>query len=144
MGKRPVLTPDEVLRLPIDEALVIIRGKKILKVDKLDYSEHPDYPRLRSCKASAYIPEWRKLEEEKAVQRSKGREPNPKEAKAGKKAVKSKASVERSPKRETSGVDAPTQMETAANNSTNEEKKGASPKAGRAGIVAADKEAIMS
>ena len=144
VGKRPVLTPDEVLRLPIDEALVIIRGKKILKVDKLDYSEHPDYPRLRSCKASAYIPEWRKLEEEKAVQRSKGREPNPKEAKAGKKAVKSKASVERSPKRETSGVDAPTQMETAANNSTNEEKKGASPKAGRAGIVAADKEAIMS
>lgn len=66
VGKRPVLTPDEVLRLPIDEALVIIRGKKILKVDKLDYSKHPDYPLLHSCKASAYVPEWRRLEMEAA------------------------------------------------------------------------------
>ena len=64
VGKRPVLTPDEVLRLPIDEALVIIRGKKTLKVDKMDYSKHPEYPLLRSCKASAHIPEWRRLEME--------------------------------------------------------------------------------
>lgn len=67
VGKRPVLTPDEVLRLPIDQALVIIRGKKILKVDKMDYSKHPDYPLLRSCKASAHIPEWRQIEEEKTT-----------------------------------------------------------------------------
>lgn len=64
VGKRPVLTPDEVLRLPIDKALVIIRGKKILKVDKLDYSRHPEYEKLHSCKASAHIPEWRKAENE--------------------------------------------------------------------------------
>lgn len=64
VGKRPVLTPDEVLRLPIEQALIIIRGKKILKVDKMDYSKHPEYPKLRSSKASAYIPEWRRLEEE--------------------------------------------------------------------------------
>ncbi len=62
VGKRPVLTPDEVLRLPIDKALVIIRGKKTLKVDKMDYSKHPDYPLLRSCKASAHVPEWRRME----------------------------------------------------------------------------------
>lgn len=67
VGKRPVLTPDEVLRLPIDQALVIIRGKKILKVDKMDYSKHPDYPLLRSCKASAHVPEWRRMEEEKTT-----------------------------------------------------------------------------
>nr|WP_243005019.1 type IV secretory system conjugative DNA transfer family protein [Hungatella effluvii] len=67
VGKRPVLTPDEVLRLPIDEALVIIRGKKTLKVDKMDYSRHPEYPLLRSCKASAHIPEWRRLEMETAA-----------------------------------------------------------------------------
>ena len=64
VGKRPVLTPDEVLRLPIDKALVIIRGKKTLKVDKMDYSKHPDYPLLRSCKASAHVPEWRRMEME--------------------------------------------------------------------------------
>ena len=67
VGKRPVLTPDEVLRLPIDEALVIIRGKKTLKMDKMDYSKHPEYPLLRSCKASAHIPEWRRLEMEAAT-----------------------------------------------------------------------------
>ena len=94
VGKRPVLTPDEVLRLPIDEALVIIRGKKILKVDKLDYSKHPDFPLLHSCKASAYVPEWRRLEMEGADRKSAERrnsgseEPEtggtkPKESKAG-------------------------------------------------------------
>ena len=61
VGKRPVLTPDEVLRLPIDQALVIIRGKKALKVNKFDYSKQ-----LQSCKASAHIPEWRRLEQEAA------------------------------------------------------------------------------
>ena len=34
-------TPDEVLRLPLDQALIIIRGKKVLQVDKMDYSKHP-------------------------------------------------------------------------------------------------------
>ena len=59
VGKRPVLTPDEVLRLPIDQALVIIRGKKLLKVHKMDYSKHPEFSKLHSCKASAYVPAWR-------------------------------------------------------------------------------------
>lgn len=62
VGKRPVMTPDEVLRLPIDKALIMIRGKKILKVDKMDYSKHPEFPRLQPCKASAHIPKWRKAE----------------------------------------------------------------------------------
>ena len=66
VGRRPVLTPDEVLRLPVDEALVIIRGKKPLKVDKMDYSRHPEFPLIRTCKASAHIPEWRRLEAETA------------------------------------------------------------------------------
>ena len=47
VGKRPVLTPDEVLRLPVDEALVILRGHKVLKVHKMDYSLHPAYKQLR-------------------------------------------------------------------------------------------------
>lgn len=52
VGKRSVLTPDEVLRLPVDEALVILRGHKVLKVRKMDYSLHPAYKQLRECKAS--------------------------------------------------------------------------------------------
>lgn len=60
VGKRKLLTPDEVLRLPIDKALIIVRGRKILQVDKCDYTKHPDSKKLSSCKASAYIPEWQK------------------------------------------------------------------------------------
>ena len=59
VGRRPVLTPDEVLRLPIEEALVIVRGKKVLRVRKMDYSQHPAYRKLRNCKASAHVPAWR-------------------------------------------------------------------------------------
>ncbi len=77
VGKRPVLTPDEVLRLPIDKALVIIRGKKTLKVDKMDYSKHPDYPLLRFCKASAHVPEWRRMEMEAEGKKAGGQKAEP-------------------------------------------------------------------
>ena len=40
----------------------IFRGKKVLQVDKMDYSKHPEAKYLRSCKASAHVPEWRRLE----------------------------------------------------------------------------------
>lgn len=41
VGKRNLLTPDEVLRLPLEKALIIIRGHKLLQVDKYDYSLRP-------------------------------------------------------------------------------------------------------
>lgn len=85
VGKRPVLTPDEVLRLQIDQVLVIIRVKKILKMDKMNYSKHPEYPKLRSCKASVHIPEWRRMETEKA------REPEVSLSPSSKKPVRRKA-----------------------------------------------------
>lgn len=59
VGRRKLLTMDEVLRLPISQALVIIRGRKILKVDKMDYTHHPEAAKLKPCKASAHIPTWR-------------------------------------------------------------------------------------
>ena len=40
-GKRRLLTPDEVLRLPHEELLCIIRGNNILKLKKWDYTKHP-------------------------------------------------------------------------------------------------------
>ncbi len=67
MGRRKLLTPDEVLRLPINQALVIIRGRKVLKVDKFDYTLHPEAEKLTMCKASAHIPEWTKLPRNKQV-----------------------------------------------------------------------------
>lgn len=40
-GKRRLLTPDEVLRLPNDELLVVIRGHNTLRLKKLDYTRLP-------------------------------------------------------------------------------------------------------
>ncbi len=56
IGKRKLLTQDEVLRLPIDKALIILRGQKVLKVDKFDYSLHPTSKKLTKSKASEHIP----------------------------------------------------------------------------------------
>ena len=60
VGKRKLLTMDEVLRLPISKALIIIRGRKLLQVDKCDYTKHLESKKMISCKASAHIPEWQK------------------------------------------------------------------------------------
>ena len=59
VGRRKLLTMDEVLRMDIDKALVILRGKKVLEVDKYDYSKHPESRKLRSSKAASHIPAWR-------------------------------------------------------------------------------------
>lgn len=41
LGRRRLLTPDEVLRLPNDELLIIVRSQDILKAKKFDYVDHP-------------------------------------------------------------------------------------------------------
>lgn len=66
VGKRQLLLPDEVLRYPLDQGLLIIRGQKVLRFKKMDYTEHPDAAKLKMEKVEAHIPEWyRKWEEEK-------------------------------------------------------------------------------
>ncbi len=61
IGRRRLLTMDEVLRMDVDKALVILRGQKVLEVDKYDYSHHPEAKKLRESKASAHVPQWRRL-----------------------------------------------------------------------------------
>ena len=61
VGRRKLLTMDEVLRLPTEKELIIIRGKKLLKADKFDYTKHPEYKNLVPCKASAHNPDWSAL-----------------------------------------------------------------------------------
>lgn len=61
IGKRKLMTPDEVLRLPLDQALIILRGQKVLKVGKYDYTLHPEIKKLSLCRASDHVPQWRKL-----------------------------------------------------------------------------------
>ena len=147
VGKRPVLTPDEVLRLPIDEALIIIRGKKTLKVDKMDYSKHPEYPLLRSCKASAHIPEWRRLEMEAAAAPEPAVKPAPQKTDAkqtSKAAVKpaTKTGAKPAAKGTVKAPASGTQQKVPSPPASGSKKS--APSGTPAGIVSADKDSIMS
>lgn len=149
VGKRPVLTPDEVLRLPIDEALVIIRGKKTLKVDKMDYSKHPEYPLLHSCKASAHIPEWRHLEMEAAAAPEPAKPIPQKEAPKQTAKTASKPAPKAGTKPAAKGtVKAPapgTQQKAPSPPISGPGKAAPAVSSGTpAGIVSADKDSIMS
>lgn len=55
-GQRPLLTPDEVLRLPPKEALLIARGMYPARVKKADFTEHPLAPRIRLSDHKEYAP----------------------------------------------------------------------------------------
>lgn len=61
---RPLLMPDEVRRLPKNQAILLIRGEKPIKLYKVSPEEHPDYGKLHFVKATDHIPEWR-LKEQK-------------------------------------------------------------------------------
>jgi type IV secretory pathway TraG/TraD family ATPase VirD4 len=55
-NKRPLLNPDEVLRLPHDEMLIIMRGQKVLKAKKFDYTRHPESELLTYTSIFDYNP----------------------------------------------------------------------------------------
>ena len=55
-GKRRLLTPDEVLRIPNDEMLIIIRGEKVLRANKFDFTGHPYAKRIIRSSVMDYNP----------------------------------------------------------------------------------------
>ncbi len=55
-GRRKLLTADEVLRLPHEEMLVIIRGQNLLKLKKFDYTRHPMSKELVPTTIQSYNP----------------------------------------------------------------------------------------
>lgn len=60
--KRPLLTPDEILRLDHRNAIVILRGQKPLLVEKMDYTKHPLSKEIKPVPITEYIPEWAEQE----------------------------------------------------------------------------------
>ena len=60
-GKRRLLTPDEVLRIPNDEMLIIIRGEKVLRANKFDFTGHPYAKRMIQSSVMDYNPDDKKL-----------------------------------------------------------------------------------
>ena len=63
VGKRKLLLPDEILRFPLSEALLVLRGQKVLRIKKYDYSKHSESLKFVPQKAEDHVPEWRKKRE---------------------------------------------------------------------------------
>lgn len=59
LGRRKLMTMDEVLRMPLEKELLILRGQKVLMLDKYDYTLHPESKKLIKSKATDYVPNWR-------------------------------------------------------------------------------------
>lgn len=133
VGRRKLMTMDEVLRMDTDKALVIIRGKKVLEVDKYDYSKHPESKKLRSSKAAAHIPAWREKPPETACT-----SPTPAKKPARKKKAAPKASKAAEPA-EVRGHTPAAQAIPAAEADQPGGKPAPKPK-----IIAATKESILS
>ena len=133
VGRRKLMTMDEVLRMDTDKALVIIRGKNVLEVDKYDYSKHPEAKKLRPSKAAAHIPAWREEPPETACT-----SPTPAQKPARKKKAASKASKVAEPA-EARGHTPAAQAIPAAEADPPGGKPALKPK-----IIAATKESILS
>jgi len=56
LGRRRLLTPDEILRFPNDQLLIVIRGENVLRARKFDYTRHPYARRLIPASIFDYSP----------------------------------------------------------------------------------------
>jgi type IV secretion system protein VirD4 len=67
-GKRNLLNIDEVYTFDNDKAIVFIRGKHPLVVEKFDFTEHPESKHMVQERPSDHVPDWKKVREEKEAQ----------------------------------------------------------------------------
>ena len=56
--KRNLLNVDEILRIPTTQLIVNLRGNKPLLLDKVIYTEHKLYSKLKDSSITAYAPKW--------------------------------------------------------------------------------------
>ncbi len=57
--QRPLMYPDEIMRMDNRECLVLLRGEKPLHLYKIIPDEHPSFDRLRDARVADYVPQWR-------------------------------------------------------------------------------------
>lgn len=139
VGRRKLMTMDEVLRMDVDRALVIIRGKKVLEVDKYDYSKHPEAKKLRPSKAASHVPAWRKADDERQAA------PKPAAQKPPAKGAKKRADTEKAaspPKTPGQGAQTPEAASPPTEGQALERPK---PRpASKPKIISATKDSILS
>lgn len=56
--KRNLLNVDEILRIPTSQLLINLRGNKPLLLDKVIYTEHKLYKKLKNSSITEYNPKW--------------------------------------------------------------------------------------
>ena len=86
-GRRKLLTPDEVLRLPNNQMLCIVRGCNVLILEKMDYTKHPYAKQIVRSSIMDYEPivslnEFREMVRREQEERGKKKAPKPKKAQA--------------------------------------------------------------
>lgn len=69
--KRNLLNADEILRLPSNKLLVLIRGNNPLLLDKVIYTEHKVAKKLKDSPITKYKPIWADYTEEIVSQKWK-------------------------------------------------------------------------
>lgn len=79
-AQRPLMYPDELLRLDNSKEIVLFRGQNPLQLYKIIPEELPGFDDLKPCRVVDYIPEWRKREEEQQKQAAKAPTPPPPES----------------------------------------------------------------
>lgn len=57
-SKRSLMNPDEILRLPNKNEILILRGQKPILLDKMDYTKHRLAKEIKPIKVSDYRPAW--------------------------------------------------------------------------------------
>ncbi len=67
LGKRPLMTPDEILRMKPDEELVFIRGQDVYRAHRFDYSKHTHYKKLKNTKSIYHVPDWKREADSQAL-----------------------------------------------------------------------------
>lgn len=75
--QRPLMLPDELLRLDNSQEIVLFRGHKPLQLYKITPEELPDFEKLQPVRITDYIPKWRRLEEEMPQERRAPRQEVP-------------------------------------------------------------------
>lgn len=60
--KRNLINPDEILRLQSNKLIVNLRGNKPLLLDKMLYTEHALFQRLKKTPINEYCPKWNRQE----------------------------------------------------------------------------------
>lgn len=79
-AQRPLMYPDELLRLDNAQEIVLFRGQNPLMLYKIIPDELPVFSRLKPVRVVDYIPEWREQEKVNAKQAAKTEKAPPPES----------------------------------------------------------------